>query len=61
MKLQVGQRVRVRHDARGATGKFRKCCGREGVIEKVRPLIVRFGPRSHEYVANLRPIELEPA
>lgn len=60
-QLSVGMKVRVKADARGPTGKFRKCAGRAGTLEQLRPLVVRFGPRAHEIVANLSTKELEPA
>lgn len=56
----VGDRVRVRQEAKGPTGKKRKCCGREGVIEEKQEAfcIVRFGP-GRDVVSNLYWDEIE--
>ncbi|MFA6310631.1 MAG: ParB/RepB/Spo0J family partition protein [Sterolibacterium sp.] len=62
--LQVGDSVRVKDGVKGPTGHLRKCCGREGAIEEISEdddayYIVRFGPKAHEIVTNLRRHELD--
>lgn len=56
----VGDQVRVRANAKGPTGKKRKCCGREGVIEEKQEAycVVRFGP-GRDVVSNLAWDEIE--
>ncbi|MFV5212818.1 ParB/RepB/Spo0J family partition protein [Azonexus caeni] len=56
----VGDQVRVRANAKGPTGKKRKCCGREGVIEGKQEAccLVRFGP-GRDVVSNLAWDEIE--
>lgn len=60
----IGAAVRVKDDAKGPTGKARKCCGREGKIQgitegSVTCYNVKFGERGHEFVANLTADELD--
>lgn len=62
--LQIGDRIKVKADARGPNNILRKCCGREGAIEEISEdddahYIVRFGPKAHEIVTNLRRHELD--
>jgi hypothetical protein len=53
--------VQVKADARGHDGKRRKTCGRVGVVEKGgTDLVLRFGPKSHEVLANITSAEVEP-
>lgn len=61
--FQIGDRVRVKNDVRGANGKQRKCCGREGTIESSQGdgayYAVRFKPGRDGLITNLVWNELE--
>lgn len=60
-RIEQGAIVRVKADARGADGKRRKTCGRVGVVETGgKDLVLRFGPKSHEMLANITSAEVEP-
>ncbi|WP_462387244.1 ParB/RepB/Spo0J family partition protein [Acidovorax sp. Q11] len=60
-RIEQGALVRVKADARGADGKRRKTCGRVGVVETGgKDLVLRFGPKSHEVLANITSAEVEP-
>jgi len=58
--FKVGDRVKVKDDAKGASGIKRKCAGKEGDIEAVRGDIfaVRFAPGRNGVVAGLQADEL---
>ncbi len=60
-RIEQGAIVQVKADARGHDGKRRKTCGRVGVVEKGgTDLVLRFGPKSHEVLANITSAEVEP-
>ncbi len=60
-RIEQSSIVRVKDDARGHDGKRRKTCGRVGVVEKGGTnLVLRFGPKSHEVLANITSAEVEP-
>lgn len=56
----IGDRVRIKDDAKGPNGIKRKCCGREGVIEAISGeyFTVRFSP-SQFPITNLTIGEIE--
>ncbi len=61
LKAKVGDSVRIKEGLRGPNGHLRKCCGRTGVVASIDgdAITVRCGPRAHETVANLAPVDLE--
>lgn len=60
-RIEQGAIVRVKADVWGADGKRRKTCGRVGVVGKGgTDLVLHFGPKSHEMLANITSAEVEP-
>lgn len=65
-EMAIGDRVRVKENAKGPTGKKRKTCGKEGDLTAIFAddetgihYTVKFGPKAHELVTNLTADELE--
>jgi ParB/RepB/Spo0J family partition protein len=58
---KIGDRVRIKENAKGANGQPRKCCGRVGTIEAIRlqNYAVRFSPKSKDFVAGITRDEIE--
>lgn len=59
--LAIGDRIRIKEGLKGPSGHLRKCCGREGTVEAIAgdAIAVRFGKKSHEVVADLKPADVE--
>ena len=60
-ELRIGERVRVNDKVKAQGGHLRKCAGREGTVEAIEdPFVhVRFSPKVHDIVTNLKAEELE--
>lgn len=63
--IAIGDRVRVNDDAKGNTGKKRKCCGKEGTVTDIvgdeetgQRYHVQFGSKKTDIITNLTADEL---